>query len=77
MPLRFLIYIGITALTRHLIGWVNHEPKPDMGVVILAGAILLLAISVLVIRYSSAKFPAGRPTSDRGDLVDTDPGAEG
>lgn len=77
MPLRFLIYIGITALTRHLIGWVNHEPKPDMGVVILSGAILILAISVLVIRYSSSKFPAGRPTTDRGDLVDTDPGVEG
>ncbi|MGD9668026.1 MAG: phosphate-starvation-inducible protein PsiE [Hyphomicrobiaceae bacterium] len=76
MPLRFLIYIGITALTRHLIGWVNHEPKPDMGVVILSGAILLLALSVLVIRYSSNKFPAGSRTSDRGDLVDTDPGAE-
>lgn len=74
MPLRFLIYIGITALTRHLIGWVNHEPKPDIGVVILSGAILLLALSVLVIRYSSAKFPSGPASSDRGDLVDTDPG---
>ncbi len=76
MPLRFLIYIGITALTRHLIGWVNHEPKPDMGVVILSGAILLLAVSVLVIRYSSAKFPANRVTPNRGDLIDTDPGTE-
>ena len=76
MPLRFLIYIGITALTRPLIGWVNHEPKPDMGVVILSGAILLLALSVLVIRYSSSKFPTGPTTRDRGDLVDTDPEAE-
>jgi len=73
MPLRFLIYIGITALTRHLIGWVNHEPKPDMGVIILSGAILLLALSVLVIRYSSSKFPSALNTSERGDLTDTDP----
>lgn len=77
MPLRFLIYIGITALTRHLIGWVNHEPKPDIGVVILSGAILILAISVLVIRYSSSKFPARSPIAGRGDLIDTDPGTEG
>jgi protein PsiE len=74
MPLRFLIYIGITALTRHLIGWVNHEPKPDMGVIILSGGILILAVSVLVIRYSSHKYPSGPTTHDRGDLTDTDPG---
>ena len=74
MPLRFLIYIGITALTRHLIGWVNHEPKPDMGVIILSGGILILALSVLVIRYSSSKYPSGPETSERGDLTDTDPG---
>ena len=49
MPLRFLIYIGITALTRHLIGWVNHEPKPDMGVLILSGGILILALTFVVI----------------------------
>jgi len=73
MPLRFLIYIGITALTRHLIGWVNHEPKPDIGVVILSGAILILALSVLVIRYSSYHYPSGPITPDRGDLTDTDP----
>jgi phosphate starvation-inducible membrane PsiE len=74
MPLRFLIYIGITALTRHLIGWVNHEPKPDMGVIILSGGILILALSVLVIRYSSHKYPSGPTAHDRGDLTDTDPG---
>ncbi len=74
MPLRFLIYIGITALTRHLIGWVNHEPKPDVGVLILSGGILILAVSVLVIRYASYKYPSGPASSDRGDLTDADPG---
>lgn len=74
MPLRFLIYIGITALTRHLIGWVNHEPKPDMGVIILSGAILILAVSVLIIRYASYKFPSGAKIGETGDITDTDPG---
>ncbi len=72
MPLRFLIYIGITALTRHLIGWVNHEPKPDEGVLILAGGILILAMSVLVIRYASFKYPSGLPIGETGELTDTD-----
>ena len=74
MPLRFLIYIGITALTRHLIGWVNHEPKPDMGVIILSGAILILAVSVLIIRYASYRFPSGAKIGETGDITDTDPG---
>lgn len=56
MPLRFVIYIGITALTRHLIGVGTHEGKPDMGVVILAGGILMLSVAVLVIRYASFNF---------------------
>ncbi len=58
MPLRFLIYVGITALTRHLIGWVNHEPKPNEGILILAGGILIMALSVLVIRFASNRFPS-------------------
>lgn len=77
MPLRFLIYIGITALTRHLIGWVNHEPKPDMGVIILSAGILILAVSVLVIRYASYKFPAGVPIGETGEMTDTDMGTKG
>ncbi len=72
MPLRFLIYIGITALTRHLIGWVNHEPKPDEGVLILSGGILILALSVLLIRYASYKYPSGLPIGETGALTDTD-----
>lgn len=63
MPLRFIVYIAITAVTRHLIGYVNHEEKPDVGITILAGAILILAIAVLIIRYASAKYGSGSDTS--------------
>lgn len=56
MPLRFVVYVAITAVTRHLIGYVNHQAKPDEGILILAGAILILALAVLIIRYASAKF---------------------
>lgn len=57
MPVRFLLYVGITALTRHMIGYVQKEAIPDVGIMILAGATLILALAVLIIRYASAKFP--------------------
>ena len=69
MPVRFLLYVGITALTRHLIGFVQHEEIADVGVLVLAGGILILALAVLVIRFASNRFPA--PTDGevaRGDV---------
>ncbi len=73
MPVRFLVYVGITALTRHLIGYINHEPKPDMGILIMAGGTLIMAISVLVLRYTSVKFPAPEAVeSSRADHTSTD-----
>mgnify|MGYP001443674091 CR=1 FL=1 len=64
MPVRFLIYVGITALTRHLIGFVQHETKPDMGILILAGGTLILAFAVLVIRYTSFMYPSREGPKD-------------
>ncbi|MBM3551482.1 MAG: phosphate-starvation-inducible protein PsiE [Alphaproteobacteria bacterium] len=58
MPVRFLLYVGITALTRHMIGYVQTESVPDVGILILAGATLVLALAVLTIRYASARFPS-------------------
>lgn len=54
----FLIYVAITALTRLLISNVSHHNPPDMGVVYLTGAILLLAFAILVVRYASSQFPS-------------------
>jgi len=58
MPVRFLIYVAITALTRLMISDISHHHRPDMGVVYVSGAILLLALAILVVRYASARFPA-------------------
>ena len=58
MPVRFLLYVGITALTRHMIGFVQEQSSPDIGVLILAGATLILALAVLVIRFTSNRFPS-------------------
>jgi protein PsiE len=74
MPVRFLLYVGITALTRHLIGFVQHEEAADLGVLILAGTTLILALAVFVIRYTSSRFPnstdgeVARGEVDRADV---------
>jgi len=59
MPVRFLIYVAITALTRLLLEDIQMQHKPDLGILIIAGAILLLALANLVVRYGSARFPSG------------------
>ena len=58
MPVRFLIYVGITALTRLLVGDIASHHKLDWGLIMVSGAILLLALANLVVRYSSARFPS-------------------
>ena len=60
MPVRFLIYVAMTALTRLLISDVQSHHPPDLGIVLVAGAILLLALATLVIRYASSKFPSAQ-----------------
>ncbi len=58
MPVRFLIYVAITALTRMMIGFINIKHVPDIGVFIVSGAILLLAFAALVLRFASHKYPS-------------------
>lgn len=65
MPVRFLIYVAITALTRLLISDVQAHHRPDMGVVLVSGAILLLAVATLVVRYASSKFPSAQSDTRR------------
>jgi len=65
MPVRFLIYVAITALTRLLIGDIQANHRLDWGVVMVSGAILLLALANLVVRYGSAKYPSTPAVSDR------------
>jgi protein PsiE len=65
MPVRFLIYVAITALTRLLLEDIQMQRKPDWGILIIAGAILLLALANLVVRYGSARFPSAAPEGGR------------
>jgi len=66
MPVRFLVYVAITALTRMLIADIQADHEPDVGIFYITGSILLLAIANLVIRYGSTKFPARTQSEDGG-----------
>lgn len=67
MPVRFLIYVAITALTRMMIGDIQANHEPDLGIIYISSSILLLAIANLVVRYSSSNFPSFKSGSEPGD----------
>lgn len=58
MPVRFLIYVAITALTRMLIGDIQHNHTPNPGILMVSGAILLLSLANLVVRFGSSRYPS-------------------
>ena len=62
MPVRYLIYIAITALARVLIEMVGAEHRTGTDLLIVTGAILVLALAVLVLRFASHRFPSERPS---------------
>jgi phosphate starvation-inducible membrane PsiE len=51
LPVRYLIYIAITALGRVLIEIVGAEHRTGTDILIVAGAILLLSFAVPVLRF--------------------------
>ena len=60
MPVRFLLYIAITALTRHMIDVMSHIPVNVTEMIAVAGSIFVIAISVLIVRFTSARFPSDK-----------------
>ena len=58
MPVRFLIYVAITALTRLLISNIQHEHKASMDLLLITGSVLILAIAILIVRYASWNYPS-------------------
>ena len=57
MPVRFLIYVAITAVTRLIIDLVGKH-EANFEILLLGITILSLAISNAVVRYASNKFPS-------------------
>jgi len=65
LPVRYLVYIAITALARVLIEVVSAEHQTGIDLLILAGAILVLSFAALVLRVASRRqAPSDRPVAD-------------
>ncbi len=69
LPVRFLVYIAITAITRVMIGMMTVSHKVDMGIVIASGSILILTIATLILRYGSYKMPLNTGLKELEDFA--------
>jgi phosphate starvation-inducible membrane PsiE len=49
LPVNFIIYIAITVLTRHLVGVAGDKSTSDIGLLVDAGAILVLAVAAVLL----------------------------
>jgi protein PsiE len=56
LPVEFLLYITITVMTRKLI---SAEDLSEERIMVTTGAVLLLAIAVLLLRFGAHRFPVG------------------
>jgi protein PsiE len=58
LPVRMPLYIGMVALARYLV--LDMKEMDAWRMLAVAGAVLLLASAVLLIRYGHVRFPYGR-----------------
>jgi protein PsiE len=56
MPVRFLLYIAITALTRHMVDIMSHVPVNINEMLAVGATTLAIAVAIFIIRYTSTKF---------------------
>lgn len=70
LPVNFIIYIAITVLTRHLVGVAGDKSSSDIGLLIDASAIFVLAVAAVLLelkwsrllpRKARALVPQGKP----------------
>lgn len=59
LPVRFLLYIAITALTRLLA--IDAKAMPDQHILVITGAIVLLVMAVATISVVRFKYPEKEP----------------
>ncbi len=57
LPVQFLLYVAITALTRLLV--IQIKTMPDIRIIAITGAIVVLTFAVLTLRVGEHRFPSG------------------
>jgi protein PsiE len=55
LPVEFLLYITITVMTRKLI---SAEDLSESRILVTVGAVLILAVAILLLRYGTYRFPS-------------------
>ncbi len=58
LPVLFLLYIAVTAMTRFLV--IDIKELSADNILIITGSILMLTLAVLVLQFASAKLDAER-----------------
>jgi phosphate starvation-inducible membrane PsiE len=66
LPVRYLIYIAITALGRVLIEIVGAERRTGIDLVVVASSILILSLAEFLLRLGSYKFPSDTRDGELG-----------
>lgn len=74
LPVRFLIYVAITALTRMMIAMINTNHTADVNILYVPGAIFILALASLIIRYGSFHMPLDTGLEELSDHTRLQPG---
>ena len=59
LPVEFLLYIAITALTRFLA--IGIETMVDNRIMVISGAIVAITIAVFILHVGRAKYPSDDP----------------
>ena len=68
LPVLFLLYVAITALTRFLV--VDIKDLPVTSLLVGTGSILVLSLAVLVLQIAASRFATGAERSGSGLDVD-------
>lgn len=68
LPVEFLLYITITVMTRKLI---SAEELSESRILVTTGAVLILAVAVLLLRYGAHRFQSS--SSRAAEPVDVEP----
>lgn len=68
LPVEFLLYITITVMTRKLI---SAEELSAERILVTTGAVLILAIAVLILRFGAHRFPSRSPDR-KGETADVE-----
>ncbi len=59
LPVEFLLYVAITALTRLLV--IELKAMPDLRILVISGAIMVIALAVRVLHIGRSRFPTAEP----------------